>query len=168
MHGKKRRRKLSEYGIQLREKQQVRKLYGMRERQFRNIVREASRKAGSNTDQLYRFLESRLDNVVFRLGFTPSRSVARQIVSHGHMTVNGKRVTIPSYRVRAGDLIAIRAQSGQKGFTKDLDILLKKFQAPAWLELDKTKKEGTVVSLPIIEDVPLAGQLGTIIGFYSR
>lgn len=154
--------------MQLREKQQVRMLYGMRERQFRNIAREASRVAGSNTEQLYRFLETRLDNVIFRLGFAPSRSVARQLVSHGHMTINGRRVTIPSYRVRIGDRIAIRAQSRQKGFTKDLDILLKKFQTPTWLELDKTKKDAVVASLPNIEDISLANQLGTIIGFYSR
>lgn len=154
--------------MQLREKQQVRMLYGMRERQFRSIAREASRITGSNTEQLYRFLETRLDNVIFRLGFATSRSVARQLVSHGHMTVNDRRVTIPSYRVRIGDRIAIRAQSRQKGFTKDLDILLKKFQTPTWLELDKTKKDAVVAALPNIEDISLANQLGTIIGFYSR
>ncbi|MBI2175702.1 MAG: 30S ribosomal protein S4 [Parcubacteria group bacterium] len=169
IHSKKRGRKLSEYGLQLRQKQNLRSLYGMRERPFRNIAQEAMRnKETRNTEQLYRLLELRLDNVVFRLGLAVSRSRARQIVSHGLITINGRRVTIPSYRVHPHDRIAVRPQYKTSPLFQDIDVLLKKYQPPAWISLDKEKKEGEIIGTPAIEDPSMLPQLNTAIAFYSR
>jgi len=115
----------SEYGLQLREKQKVKFSYGLRERQFANYVKEASKKSGTETSaNLFDILESRLDNVVFRLGLAESRSKARQIVTHGHIMINGRRVNIPSCRMRPGDKLSVRPQSEGKGIFKDIDIKL--------------------------------------------
>lgn len=169
IHNKKRRQKLSEYGLQLRQKQNLRSLYGMRERPFRNIAMEAMHnKETRNTEQLFRLLELRLDNVIFRLGLAISRSRARQIVSHGLVAVNGRRVTVPSYRVHPHDRITIRSQSKTSPLFQDLDALLKKYEPPAWLSLNKEKREGEIVDMPVIEDKSMLPQLNTVVAFYSR
>ena len=169
VHGHNRQRKLSEYGLQLRQKQLVKSLYGISEQQFHNTVAEAVRTPHVNTiEQLYRLLELRLDNVVFRLGFAFSRSLARQIVSHGHMTVNGRRVTIPSYRLRANDRVAIRKESLPKGMFQDIEALLKTHEPPVWTSLDRTVKSGLIAGQPTIEEERIRPQLNTVVAFYAR
>jgi len=148
--GKTRRASSTEYGIKLREKQKIKFSYGLRTRQFDNYAKEAENKAGGGNVMaaLYSFLESRLDNVVFRMGLTDSRSVARQIVTHGHVMVNGRRVDIPSYRISVGSKITVRPQSAVKAVFKDIDAKMKKYNPPVWLKLDKTKKEGEIIGMP--------------------
>jgi len=165
--GKNVRRGGSEYGIQLREKQKVKFGYGLRERQF---AKEAVKARGADAAaKFFELLETRLDSVVFRLGLADSRSKARQIVSHGHVTVNGRRVDIPSYRIKKGDRIAIRPQSASKGIFGDIDLRLKKYNPPAWLKLDKSGKTGEICGLPSVgEEAGMEGSLNTIIEFYSR
>lgn len=165
----KRRSQLSEYGRQLREKQSLKFLYGLRERQFVNVVKEAMRKGGTDIASfLLQLLELRLDNVVFRLGLAKSRSAARQMVSHGHICVNGRKVTIPSHRVKSGDNVSIRTQSIAKKVFTDLDIWLKKYSAPLWLKIDKVSKSGEVVKEPDVELTELGINVNAIIEFYSR
>lgn len=148
--GKTRRTSTSEYGIKLREKQKIKFSYGLRTRQFDNYAKEAKNKAGGGNVMaaLQSFLESRLDNVVFRMGLADSRSVARQIVTHGHVMVNGRRVDIPSYRVSIGNKISVRPQSAVKAVFKDIDIKIKKYNPPVWLKLDKVKKEAEIMGMP--------------------
>ncbi len=163
------RRSISEYGFQLREKQKLKFLYLLRERQFENYIREALKgKSGDIISRLAGFLELRLDNPVYRIGLAKSRSVARQLVSHGHIVVNGKKVNIPSYRLKVGDKIGIRPQSASKKVFQDIDIRLKKYQPPAWLEMDKDKKEGKITAKPQEEDIEVKTNLNAIIEFYSR
>ena len=148
--GGQRRQSTSDYAIKLRENQKIKFSYGLRTRQYNNYLYEAQERAGGGNvkAKLYEFLESRLDNVVFRLGLAESRSIARQMVTHGHIMVNGRRVDIPSYRIKTGDKIAIRLQSAGKGIFKDLDLKLKKYNPPAWIKFDKTKKEGEIAGVP--------------------
>lgn len=169
LHGpssKRRRKNISEYSIQMSEKQKLKFLYGLREKQFVNYIKEAMKKRGSASDYLSQFLESRLDNIVFRLGFTASRPLARQLVSHGHILVNGRKLDIPSYRVKIGDLISIREKSLAKKVFTDLDIKWKKFDPPSWLALDKKKHEGKVKSAAELESKSF--NLNLIIELYSR
>ena len=173
VHGKGSKRSrpgsLSEYGQQLKEKQKIKFLYGLRERQFKNIVKTATAKKGTeNTRKIMELLEGRLDNVVYRLGFAPTRAGARQLVGHGHIHVNGHRVSIPSYEVRVGDRVTIRPQSAVRSVFSNLDERLKKYEAPAWLALDKDKKEGVVSSRPNVSDVELGVNVSTAVEFYSR
>lgn len=165
-----RRRALSDYGTQLKEKQKLKFLYGLRERQFKNYVREAEQSSGQSTRRLLEILESRLDSVVFRLGFALTRSSARQLVSHGHITVNGRRVTIPSLRVKLGDRVAIRTQSFSKGVFRDLELYLKKYNPPPWLLLDKEQSTGKITGAPDAADPALAQNINinAIVEFYSR
>ena len=148
--GKTRRASSTEYGIKLRERQKIKFSYGLRTRQFDNYTKEAENKAGGGNVMaaLYSFLESRLDNVVFRMGLADSRSVARQIVTHGHVMVNGRRVDIPSYRISVGSKISVRPQSAVKAVFKEIDAKMKKYNPPVWLKLDKAKKEGEIVGMP--------------------
>jgi len=164
------RRNASEYGTQMREKQKVKFNYGLREKQFVNYVKEASAKAGVDiADKIFEFLELRLDNAIFRMGLSDSRSKARQIASHGHIMVNGRRVNIPSYRLRMGDKITIRPQSAEKGIFQDIDVTLKKHTPPAWINLDKSAKVGEISGSPAVgEEVGMESSLNTIIEFYSR
>ncbi|MDP2677065.1 MAG: 30S ribosomal protein S4 [bacterium] len=163
------RRSSSEYGNQLKEKQIVKFSYGLRERQFRNYVSKAMAvKDGMNANRLVAFLEKRLDNVVYRLRFGASRSQSRQIVSHGHIHVNGRRVTIPSFQVRDGDVITIRPQSKGKGIFQDLEIRLKKHATPEWLLLDKEKMIGTVKGMPRADMFDIPANLNSVMEFYSR
>ena len=148
--GKTRRASTTEYGIKLREKQKIKFSYGLRTRQYDNYTKEAESKAGGGNVMaaLYSFLESRLDNVVFRMGLADSRSVARQIVTHGHVLVGGRRVDIPSYRVSIGNKITVRPQSSVKAIFKEIDVKMKKHNPPVWLKLDKVKKEGEIIGMP--------------------
>ena len=158
----------SEFGLQLIEKQKVRFTYGLRERQFANYVKEASEKTGVNpAERLYQHLETRLDNVVYRLGFAVTRALARQMVSHGHITVNGRKVTIPSYAVRAGDEVAIRKESREKTLFHELAQKMTERPSPQWITTDPTKLEGKVVGMPAMD--PASGfNLTSVVEFYSR
>ncbi|MBI2640645.1 MAG: 30S ribosomal protein S4 [Candidatus Sungbacteria bacterium] len=168
VHGKARRRGASEFAGLLREKQKVRFLYGLDDKDVKRYTEEAARRPGVFSSYFLEFLERRLDNAVFRLGFAESRRSARHLVSYGHITVNGKTVTIPSYRVRKGEIIAFKERSLRKGFLGELEQRLKKYQAPAWLALDSSRKEGTVVSNPLPEGVELTADVTKIKEFYSR
>ena len=164
-----RRRRVSEYGTQLREKQKARAIYGVLERQFRNYYRKATRLEGVTGDRLLQLLESRLDNVVYRLGFADSRRQSRQIVGHGHIQVNGKKVNIPSYQVKAGDRISWRDQSKKTGL---FEIVSNGMGAnsviPSWLNVDSDKAVGEVVTLPKTSDVELSIDTRQIVEYYSR
>ncbi len=165
--GKKRPRD-SEYRVQLREKQRAKRMYGLLEKQFRSYYETASRQTGITGENLLRLLESRLDNVVYRLGFAKSRDEARQVVRHGHITVNGGRVDIPSYRVRPGELIAVGTKSRELLVIKTALIASEKISVPGWLEVDIEKLQGKILSLPTREmiDAPVREQL--IVELYSK
>jgi small subunit ribosomal protein S4 len=157
----------SEYLLQLREKQKARRIYGVLEQQFRNLYQEASRQPGITGESLLRMLEQRIDNVVFRASFAASRNQARQFVRHGHVLVNGKRVTIPSYQVRPGDVVSIAPKTKSNIVIRhNLDTLDR--TVPAWLDVDGDKVEVTVRSAPLREqiDVPVREQL--IVELYSK
>ena len=162
------RRKKSDYAIALGEKQKLKFIYGVLEKQFRGYFAEASRRRGITGDIILLLLETRLDNVCYRLGFGNSRNAARQLVNHGHVTVNGKKLDIPSYQVRAGDIIKIgdRASSQQLGL-RMLD-LTQSVPLQDWLTLDREKMEGTVSRLPEKEDVDPPVNLQLIVELYSR
>src|SRR5688500_5194593 len=165
-HGRDRPRE-SEYQIQLREKQKARRIYGLLEKQFRNLYEEANRQAGITGENLLRMLELRLDNVAFRAGWGSSRDQARQLVRHGHVKVNGKRVTIPSYRVRKGDVVSLRDKARNMIIVRhNLDTLDR--QVPPWLESGADGAEVTVRDLPMREhiDIPVREQL--IVELYSK
>jgi len=166
VHGKARRRPMSEYGKQLQEKQKIRFTYGISERQMSNIFKEAAKSPGVTGEMMISLLERRLDNVVFRLGFAASRSVARQLVSHGHILINGRKTKIPSQRIKADDVITIRPQSSEHGLLKDLKEKLKQYDAPVWLRMDLEKLEGTVVSLP--KDFDISFDVGLVVDYYSK
>ncbi len=164
-----RRGNISEYGLQLKEKQTLKFLYGLRERQFVNIVKSAIQKGGKEiARRILQTLEMRLDNTVYRLGFAKSRSLARQLVSHGHVLINGAKLTIPSYHVQKGDKISIRHSSASKKMFTDLDIALKKYNTPSWLKLDKNLKSAEVINQPDTENLDMTININSIIEFYSR
>ncbi|HOV47689.1 MAG TPA: 30S ribosomal protein S4 [Anaerolineae bacterium] len=163
-----RKRTATNYTIQLREKQKVRRIYGVLERQFRRYFREAQRRPGLTGENLLVLLETRLDNIVYRLGFADSRSQARQLVEHGHFTVNGRKVTIPSYVVRVGDAIAVRPESRRRPYFKDRRELLGKRNVPAWLALDEEQPGGRVLALPTRQEIDVPVQEQLIVEFYSR
>jgi len=167
-HGpnKKHRTKLSGYGKQLLEKQKVKEVYGILERQFANYVAEASIKTGDTSKFLLNYLESRLDNVVFRMGLGKSRSAARQIVNHGHVTVNGKKVDIASFRVRVGDVIGLTAKAKAKKIFEKIEEQLAKVEAPSWLAIEPKAITGKILNNPTVDHVNFDAK--TIIEFYSR
>ena len=167
--GRKRRREVSEYAKQLREKQIVRFLYGISERQFRTYVTTAlASHSGDAIRRVVEALETRLDNVVYRLGFAPTRRAARQLVAHGHISVDKRRVFVPSYRVRPGQAVSIVEGSRSKGSFSNLDITLKKQEVPAWLTLEAEKRAGQVATLPVAEDVVRLYNIKSIVEYYSR
>lgn len=170
MHGKKAafRRKMSDFGMQLREKQKARRVYGVMERQFRRYFEEADRRKGMTGVVLLGLLESRLDNVVYRLGFADSRAQARQLVLHGHFAVNGRKTDIPSFLVSPGDVIAVRDVSRSKTYFKDRAQIMESARVPAWLGLNLAAMSGSVQNAPAREDIeiPLNEQL--IVEYYSR
>lgn len=163
------RRKPSEYGIQLREKQKVRRIYGIQEKQFRTYFEKAERQKGVTGENLLRLLECRLDNVVYRLGMASSRVDARQLVRHGHFTVDGKKVNIPSFLVREGNVVAVKEKSKSSPKLEAIAAAIAHRTPPAWLEVDKENLVGKVVALPNredIDDLPISEQL--IVELYSR
>jgi len=170
MHGKKGafKRKESDYGLQLREKQRARRVYGVQERQFRRYFRSALRAKGLTGATLLVTLERRLDNVVYRLGLADSRAQARQLVRHGHFKINGHNHDVPSYLVEVGDTIEVRQSSRQNGYFKELTDRWGERRVPDWLEFDITRMAGRMVSLPDRQavDIPLNEQL--IVEYYSR
>jgi small subunit ribosomal protein S4 len=163
-----RRRKPSEYGLQLREKQKARRIYGVLETQFRKTFGEASKRTGMTGETLLRFLELRLDNVVFRLGLAVNREQARQMVTHGHFDVNGRKTNIPSYRVRVGDVIKVRDKSRSLPFYKDLANTLRGKPVPQWLSLQAEGMTGTVVATPERSDCDQSVREQLIVEYYSR
>ncbi|MBK6531733.1 MAG: 30S ribosomal protein S4 [Deltaproteobacteria bacterium] len=166
-HGEQ-RVKFSEYGLRLREKQKVRRIYGVLERQFRKYFAEADRTKGVTGENLLALLERRLDNVVYRLGFAATRNEARQLVLHCHVTVNGKRVNIPSFLVKAGDKISIREKSREIARVKESVTGAERRSPTTWLELEKESFTGTVKTLPLREEVGLEIKEQLIVEFYSR
>ncbi|AFM39583.1 SSU ribosomal protein S4P [Desulfosporosinus acidiphilus SJ4] len=167
-HGQARGKKPTEYGLQLREKQKARRLYGVMEKQFQHYFDEAARRKGVTGENLLVLLERRLDNVIFHLGFATSRPEARQLVNHGHFTVNGRRVDIPSYSVRVGEVIAVKEGSKSSPRMKQILENLGTRTVPGWLSLDANAAAGTVVALPTREDIQLPIQEHLIVEKYSR
>ena len=164
----KRRRKESEYGMQLREKQKAKFIYGVLEKQFRRYYERARKMNGVTGENLMVLLESRLDNVVFRLGFARTRREARQTVTHGHFTVNGRRVDIPSYLVKPGDVIAVGEKHRDLLPIKEALIQSERFEVPGWLEVDIEKLSGNVLSLPAREQISTDIQEQLIVELYSK
>jgi small subunit ribosomal protein S4 len=167
-HGQARRRKRSDYGEQLREKQKVKRIYGIAERQFRGYYFKASRMKGVTGDNLIQLLERRLDNVVYRMGFASDHAESRQLVRHGHFKVNGRRVNIPSYLVRSNDVVEV--QEGSRTVTRIVDALgaVERRGVPRWMELDKDGFKGTVKSMPARDDVTLPIREQLIVELYSK
>jgi small subunit ribosomal protein S4 len=169
--GKRRKGALSEYGKELREKQKLKNWYNLKERQFRKYVKEVLGARGKVEDAsalLIKILESRLDNVVFRLGFASSRTAARQLVSHRHILVNGRTVNIPSFSVKKGDRISIKPTSVKKNIFRNLSSILKKHKSPTWLQVNAEKLEGKVINEPNIEEASPSAEISSIFEFYSR
>ncbi|MGD8905070.1 MAG: 30S ribosomal protein S4 [Anaerolineae bacterium] len=162
------RRRESNYALQLRAKQKARRVYGVLERQFRRYFREAERLRGLTGTNLLVILESRLDNVVYRFGFAMSRPQARQIVRHGHVEVNGRKVNIPSYLVKPGDVVAIRPTSRKKGMIQDIALDLEHRAVPDWLSRDEQTLSGRVLSMPQRGDIDVAIDEQLIVEYYSR
>lgn len=167
-HGKDRRPKLVGYGLQLREKQKTRRVYGVLERQFRSYFERASRRTGVTGEHLLRQLEARLDNVVYRLGFATSRAQARQLVRHGHITVNGRKVNIPSYQVAVEETIAVREGSRQNPAILSALEFASHQGLPSWLEVSREQLTGRVLSVPKREDASLPIQEQMIVELYSK
>jgi len=163
-----RRRKQSDYATQLREKQKVKRMYGLHEKQFRTLFENAAQTKGVTGENLLVMLESRLDNVVFRMGFAPSRNAARQLVRHRHVEVNGRPVDVPSYQLKAGDEVAVRAASRE---ILPVAASLESRTRPSlleWLTLDEKNRVGRVVRTPTRQDIPLAVQEQLIVELYSK
>ncbi len=167
-HGQTRRQKISEYGVQLREKQKIRRMYGLQENQFRNYFEKALRQTGRTGEMLIKMLERRLDNVVYRMGFAPSRKAGRQLITHGHLMVNSQSVTIPSFLLKAGDIVQVRDVS------KKLDVIhssMKRMKDNAmlpWLSLDKATMSGTFLNVPERADIPLNANEQLVVELYSK
>jgi len=153
----------SEYGQQFAEKQGLKEIYGLREKQFRNYF-----KAGKDPDSIVQLLETRLDNTVFRCGFAITRRFARQLVSHGHIQINGKNVNVPSFRVKIGDTVSIHPSSVDIVPFKDLGLTLVKYEAPGWIDLDKKSLSAAIIGQPKVDDPMITASVRPIIEFYSR
>ena len=160
------RKKTSDYGLQLREKQKAKRFYGMQEKQFRNLFAKAAKRAGKTGDNLLILLETRLDNCVYRLGFASSRKEARQLVVHGHFTVNGKKACAPAMELKAGDVIAVKEKSTNSPKFKEIKEM--SITVPSWMAVDVDKLEGKVVAMPTRADIdtPVAEHL--IVELYSK
>lgn len=167
-HGQRRRRSQSEYGQQLREKQKVRRIYGVLERQFRRYYQEASRRKGVTGELMLQLLERRLDNTVYRMGFAGSRPEARQMVNHGHILVNGRKTDIASFSVSEGDVIELKPGSRNLPRIQELEELAAGRVAPDWLSVDWERKRGTVIRLPERDEVDIPIQEHLIVEMYSR
>jgi small subunit ribosomal protein S4 len=167
-HGQSRRSKVSPYGVQLREKQKVRRQYGLQETQFRNYFAKALKQPGRTGETLVKFLERRLDNVVYRLSLAPSRKAARQLITHGHFLVNSKPVDIPSYLVRAGDIVQVREKSRKLDLIHSSMKRMKDTAMLPWLSLDKATMAGTFLNVPERADIPLNADEQLIVELYSK
>ena len=167
-HGQSRRRKRSDYGEQLREKQKVKRIYGIAERQFRGYYYKAVRAKGVSSHTLIQLLERRLDNVVYRMGFASDHAEARQLVRHGHFTVNGKKVNIPSYLVRARDIVQVRESSQKMARINEALAAVDRRGVPQWIQMDKENFRGAIAQLPSREDVTLPIREQLIIELYSK
>ncbi|MDD2585961.1 MAG: 30S ribosomal protein S4 [Syntrophomonadaceae bacterium] len=168
MHAQGRRQKPTEYGIQLREKQKTRKIYGVLEKQFRNYFHKADRQQGITGENLLVMLERRLDNVVYRLGFATSRAEARQLVTHGHFTINGKKASIASMLVRVGDVIQVKEGSKQSPKFQEIKEQAAYKNPPEWLSVDAENLSGSVLAYPIREQIDTAVNEQLIVELYSR
>jgi small subunit ribosomal protein S4 len=162
------RRRITEYGTQLAEKQKARQMYGVLERQFKNYIERANRMSGVTGDSLLQILERRLDNAVYRMGFADSRNQARQLVNHGHITVNGRKASIPSIQIKQGDVVAWREQSRKTEIFKIVSDSLGKRPTPTWLTVDGGTVAGTVTTLPEPTEIDSAIDTRMIVEFYSR
>jgi small subunit ribosomal protein S4 len=167
-HGQRRGGKTSDYGLQLREKQKVKRTYGLGEKQFKLTFERADSRKGITGTNLLVMLEQRLDNVVYRMGFSNSRNQARQLVRHRHFLVNGKKVDIPSYQIKPGDVIEVREKSKNIQIITDAVEAVVRRGMPQWIELDKEKMKGTVRNLPVREDITMPIQENQIVELYSR
>lgn len=167
-HKKEMRKRFSDYGFQLREKQKVRRIYGILEKQFRNYFKKAEKHTGITGENLLRLLECRLDNIIFRLGFVTTRKEARQLVNHGHFLVNNRKVNIPSYIVKKGDEIALSKKSKEIPKFKEALKLLAKKEVPAWLKLDTKVLKGQILELPSREQMEPSIQEQLIVELYSK
>jgi len=168
---KRRRRSSSDYGKSLREKQKLKKLYNLKERQFSNYVKEILKyrgKVGDISSLLVEKLENRLDNTIFRLGFASSRTRARQLVSHGHFLVNDRSVNVPSYQIKKDDEIKIHPSSLKKNIFRNLKNQLKKYQPPSWISFNKEKLVGKIIGSPKMEEINLPVEISAIFEFYSK
>ena len=165
-HGQDRKRKPSNYSVQLKEKQKVRFMYGLNERQFKKTFNEAGKLAGLHGENFLKLLESRLDNLVYRMGFAPTRRAARQLVNHGHITVNGKKVDIPSFRVKVGSTIALKEESKDHKAVKA--ALEKAIKRPEFVTFDESKLEGTYVRLPERSELNPEINESLIVEYYNR
>jgi small subunit ribosomal protein S4 len=162
------RRQESDYGVQLREKQRVRRIYGVYEKQFRRYFGLAESMRGKTGENLLSILERRLDNVVYRLGMADSRSQARQLVNHGHFEVNGRKLGIPSALVSAGDVVRVREGHRQNGYFRELGEILEHQSVPQWLSLNHSELSGTVLSLPTREQIDVPFNEMLVVEYYSR
>ena len=168
VHGPKSRRKTTEYGLGLLEKQKLRYYYGLMERQFRGVYEKALRRRGVTGEQMLQILETRLDNVVFHLGFANTRAAARQLVSHGHMKVNGKKVSIPSYALRVNDTIEVRDNSRSRQMaSKNLESATSR-AVPDWLSLSRDAFKGVVMRIPTRDEIQPIANEQSVVEFYSR
>ncbi len=165
VRGKKRMRKITDYGLELREKQKVKRMYGLLEKQFYNTFVRADSKLGKTGDNLLIFLERRLDNIVYKSNFASSRSQARQLVNHGHFKVNGRKVNIPSFQIRSGDIIEAKQESKNLGVIREG---LKKEERPSWIEVDENEVKVKIIHLPVREDIRIAANEQLIVEFYSK
>ncbi len=167
-HGQNRRFKVSNYGIQLREKQKIRRVYGLLEKQFRNIYEKAIRERGVTGENMLRRLESRLDNIVYRLGMAPSLRAARQLVNHGHLEVNGHSVDIPSYTLKPGDVVRVSEKSRKLELLHESMRRLRYARTVPYLQLDKAKMEGAYIAAPRRDEIPVTGREQLVVELYSR
>jgi small subunit ribosomal protein S4 len=168
-HGQRRTRRPSEFGLQLREKQKVRRFYGVMESQFHKHFVEAERRGGVTGDNLLQILESRLDNVVYRMGFADSRRQARQLVRHGHFLVNGRKTDIPSFLVKGGDVLTVRPQSRGRTYFTDYGEVLNSRRAPDWLSVDARALSGKILNLPTRDQIEVpAFNEALVVEHYSR
>nr|VFJ43632.1 MAG: small subunit ribosomal protein S4 [Candidatus Kentron sp. FM]VFJ45580.1 MAG: small subunit ribosomal protein S4 [Candidatus Kentron sp. FM]VFK16297.1 MAG: small subunit ribosomal protein S4 [Candidatus Kentron sp. FM] len=168
MHGQSRRARLSDYALQLREKQKMRRIYGVLEKQFRLYYKEADRRKGSTGENLLRMLESRLDNVVLRMGFAISRSESRQLVRHNGVTVNGKKTNIPSYQLRPGDIVAVAEKARKQLRVQAAMDLVQQRVIPEWLDVDTKKFEGIFKARPERSDLPAEINENLVVELYSK
>lgn len=167
-HGRDRRIRVTPYGLQLREKQKARRIYGIMEKQFRNYFKEAARLPGVTGENLLQILEARMDNLVYRLGFAPSRPSARQLVLHGHFDVNGRKVSVPSFRVRPGDIVSVRDKSRNIPLIQGAVENRGARPLPDWLEANSKTLKGRLLRLPSRDAIPVVLQENMIVELYSK